>query len=173
MLELILFIVIVSVTLAGVAAVMGLTAQRSADPQVQRQALAIAESLLEEIEGLPFTWCDPDDPLVATVTALTGCTTLPEALGPESGESRFGSLRFDHVSDFHGYVMNGVTDLAGALIPELSAYTARVSVAPASLGTLTAASGDLLRITVQVSGPGGISLSLEGYRSRHAPNTAL
>lgn len=168
-----MFIVIVGVALQALLGVVAQTTRTSADPQVQRQALAIAESLLEEVLALPLTWCDPDDPLVASVTAISGCTTLAEALGPEAGETRFGSRRFDNVSDFNGYVMNGVQDLSSALVPGLQAYSARVAVVADTLGSLSAASGELLRVTVTVTGPGGLSLSLDGYRSRHAPNAAF
>jgi len=33
--------------------------------------------------------------------------------------------------------------------------------------------GDALRITVTVTGPHGTSVSLDGYRTRHAPNAAM
>jgi MSHA pilin protein MshD len=48
-----------------------------------------------------------------------------------------------------------------------------VAVAADALGSLTAASGEALRITVTVTGPGGTSITLDGYRSRQAPNAAL
>ena len=31
------------------------------DPALRRQALAIAESVLDEVQLMPFTFCDPDD----------------------------------------------------------------------------------------------------------------
>ncbi len=61
LIELIMFIVIVSVALAGILLVLNVTTKSSADPLVHKQALAIAESLLEEVELMPFTYCDPDD----------------------------------------------------------------------------------------------------------------
>ena len=57
LIELIMFIVIVSVALAGILLVMNVTTKGSADPLVHKQALAIAESLLEEVELMPFTYC--------------------------------------------------------------------------------------------------------------------
>ena len=59
--ELIMFIIIVSVGVAGILTVFNLTVQKSADPQVRRQMLAVAEALLEEAEFKPFTYCDPDE----------------------------------------------------------------------------------------------------------------
>jgi len=46
-------------------------------------------------------------------------------------------------------------------------------VATAALGSLTAASGDALHITVTVTDPVGNTLTLDGYRSRHAPTASL
>src|SRR5574340_819211 len=53
--ELVMFIVIVSVAVAGILQVMNITNRGSADPLIHKQALAIAESLLEEVELMPFT----------------------------------------------------------------------------------------------------------------------
>ena len=170
MLELLVFIVVVGLALGSLASLLAQTLRPSADPQMQRQALAIAESLLDEVTQLPFSWCDPDDPLVASVTSAAECTTLPEALGPEAGESRFGALRFDNVNDFDGYTMNGIVDAAGVAVDALAAYSASVQVTPVSLGGI--ASGEVLRITVTVTGSGGLRVSLDAYRSRHAPTTA-
>lgn len=58
LIELILFIVIVSVGLAGILSVMNVTVKSSADPMVRKQAMAMAESLLEEI--LLKNYHDPD-----------------------------------------------------------------------------------------------------------------
>ena len=50
MVELILFIVIIGIALAGILLVMNTVTGRSADTLVRKQALAIGESLLEEIQ---------------------------------------------------------------------------------------------------------------------------
>ena len=68
--ELIMFIVIVSVALAGILLVMNVVTRSSADPLIHKQSLAIAESLLEEVELMPFTFCDPDDPDAALATTV-------------------------------------------------------------------------------------------------------
>ena len=171
--ELIIFIVVVGAALAGVLRVFTQATAGSADPLLRRQALAIAESLLEEIEQLPFTFCDADDANLETAASSAGCASLPDAIGPESGEGRFATPQFDHVDDYHGYVMNGIVDQTGAAVTGLAAYRASVSVAAAALGSIAAGSGDALRITVTVTGPGNTSVSLDGYRSRHAPNSSL
>ena len=53
--EAIVFIVIVSVALAGVLSVMNFTTKHSADPLIRKQTIAVAESLLEEISLQNFT----------------------------------------------------------------------------------------------------------------------
>lgn len=172
--ELLIFIVVIAAAIAGVLKVFTEAASRSADPAVRRQALAIAESLLEEVQLMPFTFCDSEDANVETATATAGCASGVDAIGPEAGETRFATPPFDHVNDYHGYAMSGgIVDITNTAIAGLSGYGASVAVAPALLNTITAASGDALRITVTVTGPGGTSLTLDGYRSRHAPNSSL
>src|SRR3569832_2387343 len=85
LIELVMFIMIVSIALAGVLSVMNntkqtgvlsvinITTKNSADPKKHKQTKSVAESLLEEIEAQAFTWCDPDDPNVTTATGTAGC----------------------------------------------------------------------------------------------------
>ena len=123
---------------------------------------------------MPFTFCDGDDANVETATSPAGCASGPDAIGPEPGEGRFATPQFDHVNDYHGYTMaSGIVDISNAAVAGLSGYSAQVSVAAAALNTLGAASGDALRITVTVDGPAGIRITLDGYRSRHAPHVSL
>ena len=49
--EVLIFIVIVGIAMAGILSIMNLTSVASTDPMRDKQALAIAESLLEEIES--------------------------------------------------------------------------------------------------------------------------
>lgn len=173
LIELVIFIVIVSAALAGVLNVFVTATIGSADPMLRRQALAIAESLLEEVQLMPFTTCDPDDANAETAANNAGCATTVEGLGPEGGENRFAAAQFDNVNDYHGYAMGAIVDITNAAVPGLTGYSASVSVAPAALGSIASGSGDALRITVTVSGPHGTSISLDGYRTRHAPNATL
>lgn len=169
LIELIVFIVIVGVALAGILTVFNVTTKSGADPMIRKQMLAIAEALLEEVQLQPFTWCDPDDPKAATAPDTTtpppvGCTTL-EAIGPEAGETRGSATTpFDNVNDYNG--LAGITtSITGGAMP--SGYSAAISVAQNALNGIAAA--DSLRITVTVT-RGADSLALEGYRTRHSPN---
>lgn len=173
LIELILFIVVVSAALAGVLSVFLPGTSASADPMLRRQALAIAESLMEEVQLMPFTYCDPDDANIETATSGAGCASLVQGLGPNSGETRFGPVQFDNVGDYHGYAMSGIVDITNTAVTGLANFSASVAVAATALGSLTAGSGDALRITVTVTGPGSTSVVLEGFRTRQAPNASL
>lgn len=173
MVELLIFIVVVSAALVGVLAALQPGSQAGADPLLRRQALAIAEALIEEVQLMPFTWCDADDANAETASSAAGCATTPEVPGPEAGEGRFAPPSFDHVNDYNGYTLAGIVDLTNTPITTLAGYSASVGVASAALGDITAASGNALRITVTVTGPHGTSVTLDGWRTRHAPNAAF
>lgn len=173
LIELVIFMVVLSAALAGVLRVFIQATSASADPMLRRQALAIAESLMEEVQLMPLTFCDPDDANVETAPSSAACATSAEAVGPEAGETRFTTPQFDNVNDYNGYAMSGVVDITQTAVAGLAGYSASVTVAPAALNTISAGSGDALRITVSVNAPGGINVTLDGYRSRHAPNAAM
>jgi MSHA pilin protein MshD len=177
-----MFIIIVGVGVAGILLVFNVTTKASADPLIQKQMLAIAESLLEEVEAKPFTYCDPDDPQAATAQSAavgpTGCTAAaavenmgPEATAPYGPETRLGATTpFDNVNDYGaGPLPIPIVDITtGTSIAALGAYSATIAVAGSALGGIAAA--ESLLITVTVAGPGNNSLVLQGYRTRYAPN---
>lgn len=183
LIELIMYIVIVSVALTGILLVMSIVTRSSADPLVHKQALAIAESLLEEVELMPFTFCDPDDPNAGTALTAANCTggaggandesMLP--LGPEGAasvggaEGRYAAPQFDNVSDYNAFAMaaGAVVDINGTAAP--AGYTATIAVIPAALGVVPA--GESVQITVTVIGPDNVPIVLDGYRTRYAPRS--
>jgi len=160
--ELIVFIVIVGVALAGVLTVLNHTTRHSADPLLRKQALAIAEALLEEVTLQPFTWCDPDDANAATATGYAGCTVAENNLAAEAGEARASAIPLDNVNDYNG--VTTTTNIAGGGI---AGYAATVTVAQDALNGIPADAS--LLITVSVTA-GGETIQLQGYRTRYAPN---
>jgi len=177
LIELVMFIVIVSVALAGILLVMNTTTRASADPLLRKQALAVAESLMEEVQLMPFTFCDPDDANVLTAANVGGCAAASEdaVIGAEAGETRYsGTTPFDNVSDYHNFTMNagngGIRDITGVQIANLAAYTATVAVRQAAWSGIVAA--DALQITVTVTAPNGEMIALDSYRTRYSPNGA-
>jgi MSHA pilin protein MshD len=107
--ELVIFIVIVAVGVAGILLVMNTVVASSADPMARKQALALAESILEEI--LQKEYADPDG---------------------TSGETTRAT--FDDVDDYSGKSNSTFTDLPA----KLSSYSISIVVdAPASLNGVT------------------------------------
>lgn len=176
--ELIVSITVIAAGIAGVLLVLNVAVRDSADPLIQKQALAIAESLLEEIQLMPFTYCDPDDAQAETATSATvgagGCAATVEAIGPEPGEARVPvgpQTPFDNVNDYHGFSMAGIVDITGAAIPGLASYSASVTVTQQALaGPPNVPAAESLLITVTVTGPGSTSVQVSGHRTRYAPN---
>jgi MSHA pilin protein MshD len=185
LIELVVFIVIVSVALVGVLKVLDITNRGSVDPLVRKQALSIAESLLFEIEQQPFTYCDPDDTNVSAATSATDCTSSQDKGGAAltspspSAESRYSNTDpFDNVADYGGFTMPGggctgicspgdTTPLSG-----LTGYAVTVTVTRAGAATPFAslALDAVLKISVRVTGPANTDVTLTGYRVRYAPN---
>jgi MSHA pilin protein MshD len=191
--ELIVFIVIVGIAVAGLMLVFTNTLRKSGDPVIQKQALSIAESLLEEVQAKPFTFCDPNDPQAATAQSATvgvnGCKIRVEAIGPDTAFSDPGPIiyqastetrtspdsPFDNVNDYGpSLTISPITDLAGNSFSGLAGYSATITVQAQALNTIAALDGDgapqSLAITVTVIGPGNESVSVQGYRTRYAPN---
>ena len=169
LIELLVFIVVVGVAVTGVVSVFSLNARSSADPVVRKQAVAIAESLLEEVLSKPYTYCDPDDANAETATSPAGCASLTEtAMAPEAGETRYSNLTpFDNVNDYNGFSMVSIRDLTESAIG-LDAYSASIQVQSAGAFNGIPA-GETLLVTVNVTGPGNHRISLSGYRARYAP----
>lgn len=193
LIELLVFIVVVSVGLLGILSVINYVTRSNTDPLVQKQCLAIAEALLEEVEMQPFTYCDPADAQAATATSATkggtGCSSMVQGLGPANGEQRGSSTNpFNNVPDY-ATANGGVYTLASP-IPDLTGtgaspagYSATIQLIPEALGpaggqiasaapasATDASAMNVLRIRVTVTN-GAASVTLEGYRTRYAPTT--
>jgi len=184
MVELIMFIVVVSVGVAGVLQIINIATRNSADPLARKQALAIAEALLEEVQLAAFTFCDPTDANADAALDVTGCTT-PETLGPE-GLAGDLARPFDNINDYvtqWGVAQQAFgdppVDVNGTpLGPAGAQYNATLMLTPAPLNGIPSAADpanpvsmagvNALRITVTVTG-GGETITLDGYRTRHAP----
>ncbi len=137
LIELVIYIVVVSVAVAGVLAVFVQTTRASSDPLIRKQAMAVAESLMEEIQALPYA-CPPSGTCAAVTTANRGATHA--------------------AADYNGFTMTGISDITGAAIPQLAGYNASVAV---TAQALNGAAGSRIVVTVA---SGGESIALEGWR---------
>ncbi|MES2150471.1 MAG: type II secretion system protein [Pseudomonadota bacterium] len=178
MIELIIFIMIVGIAVVGTISLLSVTSGRSADPQIRKQALTIAESLLEEIELAHFTLCDPTDATADVAAHASDCSSVVEDWGPEAGNSR----PYDNVNDYVNsstHVGSYTTDANGGSFP--SNYVATVSIKTESglgpsggviMSDNTPANMNALRIKVRVTyPPNNDFVELDGYRTRYAPNS--
>ncbi len=142
LIEMIVSIVIISVTVTSVMMVIVQVGRTSADPMIRTQATAIAQAYMDEI--LVQALDDPDG---------------GETGGPEAGEAR---ATFDDVSDYHGLADTaGAVDQTGTPIAGLEGYNVNVAVTASTLGGYAAK-----RIVVDVGfdGDAGFSLPLISYR---------
>lgn len=185
LIELIVFIVVVSIGLAGILSVLNYTTRNSANPMILKQQVAIAESLLEEIESKAFTYCDPNDANVTTASApvvsSTGCATTVQGLTAPTGKSRYDVTNpYDNVGDYGGFSMTGIVspNTGNTVISGLGNYTASVALTNVGGNTWTnitvAYPSDVIRIDVTVTAPtgsGASPITLTGYRFRYAPNS--
>lgn len=143
--ELIMVIVIVSVALAGILLVLNVTTKNSADPLVRKQALAAAESLLEEIELQDFI--------------SAGGATVPVTQANRASQ-------YHIVRDYQGFATTGIYTVDGvAPIAGLGNFNASVSVANAALNGIAA--GNAVLITVTVTDPQGNQIAIDGYRTAY------
>lgn len=145
LIELIIFIVVVSAGLAGILSVMNTVVKSSADPMVRKQAMALADSVLEEI--LLKSYCDPD---------TVDTSFNPPACGANTVEA--GRSTYDDVDDYNGLTQTAFTDLP----PALSGYTIAITVAaPASVSGVP-----MKKVTVTVS-RGSENVTMTGYRANY------
>lgn len=181
LIELLIFIVVVSVALVGVVMVLNTAVRSSADPMVRKQALAIAESLLAEIEQQPFTYCDLQDANVSTAVSAAGCAVAANdqnkaggTLGMVPGtETRYSQTDpFDNVADYAGFSQANIPDITNN--NAMNGYAATVAMTRVGGGFPGAGAAVLdndavLKIDVTVTN-GSESITLTGYRFRYAPN---
>jgi MSHA pilin protein MshD len=149
--ELIMFIVIISVALVGISLVMNQVTRHSADPLVHKQAMAIAESLLEEIQLQDFV--SQDGTTHNCVTPNTSpCVTAADR-----------STAYHVVQDYNGFRMTGISDISGSAISGLGNYSAEVGIVAEALGSASSA----VRITITVTDPQANTIAIDGYRTSY------
>lgn len=197
--ELIMFMVIMGVAATAVLQMLNIATKTSADPIRRKQALLIAEGYMEEVQTGHFTYCDPSDANAVTATSPAGCASTTAQVG--FGYTPSGTTRpYNNVLDYsptNSNVANAaflsgstLTDAAGnnlggnnsasiagftvtvALNPVAAAAPLGPSGANAISSTNAASSLNVLRITITVTDTKlGTVVTLDGYRTRYAPNS--
>ena len=148
LIELIMFIVIVSIALAGIMLVMNQTTGHSADAMLRKQALAVAESLLEEIEAHDFS--------------LSAASPVP----PNQANR---VTTYHNVMDYNNFSMTVISAPDGTALPGLSGYSVSVAVVPITAGELgaTIPAASAVRISVTATDPVGNPIAVAGYRTNY------
>jgi MSHA pilin protein MshD len=150
LLELVLAIAIIGIAVTGVLSVFVVTTQHSVDPMVLQQAQLVAESYLDEI--LLKKFYDPDTDSVCPA--------------PEAARSDY-----DNVCDYNGVSQPPTNEFGNAVgLPD---YNVNVSVTNSgvSLGAINNTGAiRVLRVDVTVAGPGGLGVTLSGYRANYECN---
>jgi MSHA pilin protein MshD len=147
--ELVITIVIISISVGAVIGTLSKMTEHSADPMIEAQAVAIAESYLEEI--MLKAYLDP-----ATGTVCPGA--------PPGGRSVY-----DNVCDYNSLPVGAPQDQSGAAPPglNLSAYTVSVTVNQAASLNNLSGSGQVLRVDVHVTYGSLVDITLSGYRTNY------
>lgn len=144
LIELVIFIVIISVGLVGILSVMNVTTRNSADPMVRKQAMAMAEAVLEEILSKD-----------ATATYVEADTVNCSNRALYDGVGNYACFSGTPATA----AINGVNTLGSTAIPALAGFVATVVVAPVTVSGVA-----LQRVAVTVTG-GNQSITLFGYRA--------
>ena len=142
LIEMVISIVIISVSVTATMMIITQVGRSSADPMIRTQATAVAQAYMDEI--LVQALNDPDG---------------GETGGAEAGETRSS---FDDVSDYHALAdTGGARDQMGLPIAGLEAYNVNVTVTAANIGGYPAK-----RVLVQVGfdGDSNLLVPIVAYR---------
>lgn len=139
--ELIIAMVIIGISVAGVLQVFSLNTVASADPMVTKQMRAVAEALMEEIQHQQFAARDNDG-------AAAGCARDT----------------FNDVRDYNGYTQSEACDIGGVSLG-LPGMAVSVNIANASAAQFPGVpAGQALQIQITVT-QGTQSFRLLGWRT--------
>ncbi len=145
LIELIIFIVIITVGVAGILSVMNITTRASADPMVRKQSMAFAEAVLEEVLSKDATATLPEADMV-------NCSNRQLYVGVADYAC------FDGVPATA--VIRGNATLGSAANAALAGLSAIVTV-----GAPAAVNGVMMRqVTVTVTG-GTENITITGFRA--------
>jgi len=151
LIEMIIAMVVIAVGLAGVLSAFS-TVRGSADPLIEKQMLALAEEMMEEVMLKPYA------PPAINNGAIAGCDRR----------------NADDIADYNGYFQATCTIDGTAMGAPLDGYTTTVTVTPAAFagipaGAAPAAGASLVTVTVTHVATGR-AVALSGWRANYAAN---
>jgi MSHA pilin protein MshD len=147
MIELVVFIVVVSIGVLGILSVFNVALRGSTDPLVNKQSTAIAEAMLDEILAKDFT--------------VGGYL--------ENDHTKSDRAQFDDISDYAGYDQTGIKAIDGSPVIGLENYKVAIIIDTSSSDnsfSLNLPAGDIKKVTVVVT-RGVNTITLTGYRTNY------
>lgn len=144
LIELIMFIIIVSIAITGVLGVMNLIVKSSADPIIRKQSVAMADAIMEEV--LAKNYSDPD--------GTSGETSRI------SMDDVFDFQYFDGSSNSKKILGSQLLNGSSTQLPDT--YWAKVTVTNTTVSAKTMA-----LITVSVTNPQNEVFTITGYRGSY------
>jgi len=147
LIELVMFIIIIGVAVAGILTVMNVTVKASADPILRKQAIAMAEAVLEEVMAKDYAGVTPVQTGACTSRSTYAYVDEYKCFdGSASGKRILGS--------------DMLSTSATSLLPD--SYWAKVEVAVTTLSGVT-----MKLVTVSVTDPSNSTYVLSGYKANY------
>lgn len=150
LIELIMFIVIVSVGLAGILLVINTVVKSSADPVVRKQSIAMADAILEEVLLKAYT------PSATYDTTGANCAAPDRSLIDDVDDYKC----FDGSTTAKKISGNQMIDLSTT--GPLPDHWAKVDVT-----AVTVSGASMKKVTVTVTDPSNAVYALSGYRGNY------
>ncbi len=165
LIELVIAIVIIGVAVAGVMLAFTTVVKSSADPMINKQMLAIAEQMMEEVTMKEFT---------GTAPFGTGTCARDTWIGIQdyylvSSGVGYDTSKVNCLSSGAAVATPTIYDVTGGAITSLNGYSVAVVLTPAALASTTGTSvnaANAMTITVTVT-HGSNKLVLTGWRTNY------
>lgn len=136
--EMVVAIVVLSVGLSGVLMAFQVSQRGSADPLVQRQLLALAQGMLDEVLAHPY------------------------ASGPNLAGGGCERIDYDDILDYQGYLHAPCDGVTGAPTESLGSYQVEIEVRS---GALQGVANSLQVVVTTSHLPSGQRLQLVGWKT--------